>query len=212
MCRFPYDYTGPRYDRIAGELFEVQVRTLCMHAWAAVSHYLDYKSESDIPDDMKKGLNALSGLFYVADDQYEKLYGESVQSKKHAKSMSEDDLIRSELNLDTFSAYISNKFPDRKKADSASISQLLDHLIDYGISTLEAIDKVVQQGLPKTIAGEGARKSKGGVDLSPYYDLAMTRLSLYNGDKNFQDFEEAVSRLEVSMDFDEPEAEAEKED
>lgn len=36
--------------------FEIQVRTLCMHAWAVVSHYLDYKGDWDVPADLKLSL------------------------------------------------------------------------------------------------------------------------------------------------------------
>jgi ppGpp synthetase/RelA/SpoT-type nucleotidyltranferase len=34
--------SGRRYDAIKDRRFEIQVRTLCMHAWAAISHYLEY--------------------------------------------------------------------------------------------------------------------------------------------------------------------------
>jgi hypothetical protein len=41
-----------------------------MHCWAAVSHYLDYKGDWDVPVDLKRALSALSGLFYVADNEF----------------------------------------------------------------------------------------------------------------------------------------------
>jgi ppGpp synthetase/RelA/SpoT-type nucleotidyltranferase len=50
--------------------FEIQIRTIAQEAWASISHYLDYKKENDMPDDLKRDFYALSGLFYVADTHF----------------------------------------------------------------------------------------------------------------------------------------------
>ena len=49
----PDEHTGPRYDRLRGIRFEVQVRTLLMDAWANVSHYLAYKGDASIPPELR---------------------------------------------------------------------------------------------------------------------------------------------------------------
>ena len=36
--------SGPRYDDLKELKFEIQLRTIAMHSWATISHYLDYKS------------------------------------------------------------------------------------------------------------------------------------------------------------------------
>jgi len=59
-----------RTKDIEGIPFEIQIRTISQDAWASISHYLDYKKESLIPRQLKKDLNALSGLFYVADTHF----------------------------------------------------------------------------------------------------------------------------------------------
>lgn len=61
-CEFP--------EKIEKIPFEIQVRTIAQDAWASISHYLDYKKESDIPVQLKKDFYALSGLFYVADTHF----------------------------------------------------------------------------------------------------------------------------------------------
>jgi ppGpp synthetase/RelA/SpoT-type nucleotidyltranferase len=53
--------------------FEIQVRTIAQDAWASISHYLDYKQESFLPDQLRRDLHALSGLFYVADTHFSML-------------------------------------------------------------------------------------------------------------------------------------------
>ena len=50
--------------------FEVQIRTIAQDAWASISHYLDYKKESEVPVGLRRDFHALSGLFYVADVQF----------------------------------------------------------------------------------------------------------------------------------------------
>jgi putative GTP pyrophosphokinase len=199
VCRFPHSYNGPRYDKIAGEVFEVQVRTLCMHAWAAVSHYLDYKAEGDIPDELKKGLNALSGLFYVADDQYEKLYNERLKSKRYAKNSTLDELLDSELNLDTFSAYIHKKFPDRDRSDLNGLSTLLENLKSFGYNSIGGIDIDLMKGLSEAETRDEKSRVERGVEKPPYYDLAMARISIHNGNPKFKNFEEAIERVELAV-------------
>jgi putative GTP pyrophosphokinase len=49
---------------------EIQVRTVLQHAWAAISHKLQYKRESDVPAILKRKLFRLSALFEIADDEF----------------------------------------------------------------------------------------------------------------------------------------------
>lgn len=63
-----------RFDKLdANIIFEIQIRTIAQDAWDSVSHHLDYKKEDSIPATIRKDLYALSGLFYVADTQFETL-------------------------------------------------------------------------------------------------------------------------------------------
>jgi len=59
--------------------FEIQIRTIVQDAWASISHYLDYKNESEIPIHLKRDFHALSGLFYVADTHFEILRKETTE-------------------------------------------------------------------------------------------------------------------------------------
>jgi len=65
--------------------FEIQVRTIAQDAWASISHYLDYKKKIDIPEELKRDLHALSGLFYVADTHF--LLIKQELSKRFAKEL-----------------------------------------------------------------------------------------------------------------------------
>ena len=49
IVQIPESYAGPRYDGIKNLNCEIQIRTVSAHAWATISHHLDYKQEVDIP-------------------------------------------------------------------------------------------------------------------------------------------------------------------
>jgi putative GTP pyrophosphokinase len=49
---------------------EIQVRTVLQHAWAAISHKIQYKREEDVPVALKRKLFRLSALFELADDEF----------------------------------------------------------------------------------------------------------------------------------------------
>jgi putative GTP pyrophosphokinase len=145
VCQLPARYSGPRYENTAGVKFEIQVRTLCMHAWAAVSHHLDYKGDWDVPSDLKQALNALGGLFYVADNEFEQFYSARQKSKADAeKTVARDE--EQELNLDTLTSYLKQKFPDRTQSSSDGISKLVKELKSYGYKSVQDLDKAMSRG------------------------------------------------------------------
>src|SRR6185436_242357 len=118
-------HSGPRYDKIAGIRFELQVRTIAMDAWANVSHHLSYKAPADIPADLQRDFYALSGLFYVADKHFEMFYSASAASRRQALeafAAASPDVLSEPLNADTLSAYLRTRFPDRHHGKPDAIS------------------------------------------------------------------------------------------
>lgn len=128
ITRLPSSYSGDRYDAIKSLKCEIQVRTIAMHAWATVSHHLDYKQEFDIPTKLKSDFYALSGIFYIADSLFEQFRNareESMDVLRKKTSGGKFDLTV-EMNFDTMYAYLCWKFPDRNK--TSDISDLSDAL------------------------------------------------------------------------------------
>jgi ppGpp synthetase/RelA/SpoT-type nucleotidyltranferase len=58
------------WRQYAGMVAEVQVRTVLQHAWASISHSLQYKRESSFPSALRRRLVRLAGLFELADDEF----------------------------------------------------------------------------------------------------------------------------------------------
>lgn len=163
---------GARYDDLRGMPFEIQVRTILMDAWANVSHYLDYKSDEDVPTDLRRDFYAVSGLFYVADSHFELFFKSSVQSKKqavHSATEAEPSLIKQELNLDTLTAYLAARLPDREASDPKDYSELIGQLKTAGYKTICEVDQLLSMTADafatyeKTHPREGTGFSRSGV-------------------------------------------------
>ncbi|OAT74547.1 GTP pyrophosphokinase [Parageobacillus thermoglucosidasius] len=151
IAKLKNEYTGPRYDHIKDMIFEIQVRTISMDAWANISHYLDYKSENDIPKELKRDFYALSGLFYVADTHFEMFVKSSEHFRKETADIISDMLKNEEthknvdINFDSLKTYLLQKFPDREHLSDKSVSTLVDELINAGYTKITEIDEVIQK-------------------------------------------------------------------
>ncbi|WP_158213647.1 GTP pyrophosphokinase [Sphingopyxis witflariensis] len=81
------------WSDVADLCCEIQVRTVIQHAWAAVSHQVQYKIESKIPSLIKRRLNRISGLFEMADEQFVQVRDERAKILSDSKDLvKKDDL------------------------------------------------------------------------------------------------------------------------
>jgi ppGpp synthetase/RelA/SpoT-type nucleotidyltranferase len=150
IVQFGDHVKGDRYDDIKGIPFEIQVRTIAMDSWANVSHYLEYKSEQDIPDELKRDFNALSGMFYVADKHFQLFFEQRLKKQEEIAEIFEKgnkgDISIQPINLDTITVYLREKFPDREHGNIKTVSQLVIDLILAGYKTIGEVDKSVNNG------------------------------------------------------------------
>ena len=196
ICKIKDEYNGPHYDDIKGVHFEIQLRTISMDAWASLSHFLSYKGEGDVPSELKKSLNALSALFFVADSQFDSFYENSSKYKEKASKeiLSERDL---DINIDTLSAFLKKKYPDRSHHEGDSLSSLIEDLRACGIvktSELEVLlDKYknlflyYERGNPPNSVDNKNKNNKR----NKYADVGVVRLTLkLISDKNLKSINE----------------------
>jgi len=194
----PTTVSGPRYDDLKDLKFEIQLRTIAMHAWATISHYLDYKSPLAIPSHLRKDFNALNALFYVADTHFEVFFRSSQQAKEVAeqKAKSLPQIGKEEINLDTLTAYLLMKYPDREHADPKSISKLVEELQSVGYSQIQQLDDALQRSAKAFEAYEkaippGPRK-KGIRRTGRFADAGVVRVSLCIADPKYLDYRKDV--------------------
>ena len=172
VARLPDSFSGPRYDGIKGLRFEVQVRTIAMHAWATISHYLDYKSPNAIPSNLRRDFNALSAMFYVADSHFELFFSSRLQAEQKAQIA--NTLGTEEINLDTLTAYLKKKYPTRDSTSSVGISDLVEELVASGYQTISRLDSDLDRSNEAFIIYEAENSPRPGPQ---YADVGVVRVA-----------------------------------
>lgn len=192
LVKMKKKHSGARYDDLKSLICEIQVRTILQDAWSVVAHHLSYKQEADVPKRLRRKLNALSGLFETADDQFESLRQARFE---YIKKVEEDITSKSEIslnqpiNLDNLVAYMAIKFPDRRKSSLESISVLFNELNKFGYVKLVDLDSVINKTLKATLQNE--KDSPPGVTVKDsnkkptYQDIGIVRIALSLGDKEY---------------------------
>jgi ppGpp synthetase/RelA/SpoT-type nucleotidyltranferase len=191
LIKIKKKHSGVRYDDLKDLICEIQVRTILQDAWAIVAHHLSYKHESDIPNELKRKLNALSGLFETADDQFERLRLARSQYQERIKeeiSKETDISLEQDLNLDNFVAYIKWKFPDRRGSGSESAAILLAELKEYDYVRLVDIDILINKAMDAILAYEKDSPPMTGKDhniKTVYSDVGMVRVAAQLADVKY---------------------------
>jgi putative GTP pyrophosphokinase len=183
ICRLPDGFSGPRYDHLKELVFEIQVRTIAMHAWASISHHLDYKSPLAIPSDLRKDFNALSALFYVADTHFEIFSNLSKETKREAEKNSKSSIFEEEINHDTLQAYLDKNFTKREKASSHAISELVEELSKTGYTKIDEIDRIINKSKEAFLAYEKSFRLSRKKGL--FNQVGVIRVSLEIADEKF---------------------------
>lgn len=150
---------GARYDDLRDLICEIQVRTILQDAWAIVAHHLSYKRESDIPKELRRKLNALSGLFETADDQFNQLNIERETYRGELTASIETDtqaILKQKINLDNLIAYANWKLPDRSSITPEIAAELLDELSSTGYDRIRAVDDAIDRSMTAVKAYEKA--------------------------------------------------------
>jgi putative GTP pyrophosphokinase len=178
VVRIKKDFTGPRYEALSDAPLEIQVRTIAMDAWAAASHHLDYKTDVDVPRELRRDFYALSGLFYVADRHFEMF----AQAKEKAQRVLQTEFqapnarLDVELNLDSLVAYMKLKFPERRQnGPGEAVSKLVRELRAAKITTIKKLDQIVDAGWSAFLQYEQDTPEMFGKKVL-FADVAVVRL------------------------------------
>ena len=77
------------WSRYSDFICEVQIRTILQHAWASISHSLDYKSEEEVPTPVRRDLFRVAALLESGDEMFER-YHLAVQNLRVSYARSDD--------------------------------------------------------------------------------------------------------------------------
>ncbi|BDQ67714.1 GTP pyrophosphokinase family protein [Shewanella xiamenensis] len=118
---------------------EVQIRTMLMHTWSAISHKLLYKKEQDIPSHFKRKLNRLSALIELADEQFDQIKNEKIEYNSSLTTAKHVFDLNAELNSDSLKAIQSYYFKERNSSDN-QIPNLLDEIRSADLSLYQFVN------------------------------------------------------------------------
>lgn len=134
---------------------EIQIRTVLQHSWAAISHKLQYKRESDMPLALRRRLFRLSALLELADQEFMSLKHETaelVESIEQKLSEGNQD-----IGIDVFSV-------EEYLRSSDDVKTLVSEAQEVGF-TLNQFDDEMNLG------GSGDKTISDLADLAKYLGL-----------------------------------------
>jgi len=164
-------YSGAHYNGLKEMKFEIQLRTIAAHAWCTISHHLDYKQPNAVPPELKKPFQALSALFYLADDNFERIYKESIKAEKNAEEKDLPQIKEADINFVSLTAYLKKRYAGRAEAQKQSIGVLIEELYASGYLTIAKLDDKLT-GTDKAV--EKVEKDVGG----NFHNVGMVRNAL----------------------------------
>lgn len=175
VCKLPKEFKGPRYQSLKDIVIEIQTRTLCMHSWAAVSHYLDYKTPTAMDSEQKQELRAIAGLFYVADQNFERFYQSRL--KLTADERAEGSGADNRLTFEEFSKLLRLRFPNRRSAPVPVKRKLFQEVLQAGYFGIEPVDRDIRRGKKAMEQYERHKKTSGSLS-KDFADVGAVRIAL----------------------------------
>ena len=159
----------PETRGYAGIKCEIQIRTVLQHAWAEIEHDLGYKSEIDIPKDIRRSFSRLAGLLEVADKEFQEIrdFLETYREKVEAEISEKSDYGTPDCELDAvvLEAVLKTKpnfqelnrrigeiagmkirVPAKQKDKQDYYGGTLQKLNCLGISTTAQLDQLAERG------------------------------------------------------------------
>jgi len=133
--------THPAARGLDGLKAEIQVRTMLMHTWSAISHKLLYKRASDVPPQLRRKLNRLSALIELADEQFDAIKDMKIEYKNDFSRSNQDFSNLDELNSDSLLA-LRDRYFNKRNYNDEDIPSLLEDIREAGFTLKELIENI----------------------------------------------------------------------
>ena len=148
----------PEYSSFSGLKCEIQVRTILQHAWAEIEHDIVYKSNDEIPFELRHRFASLAGLLEVADREFEQLRIEEVKVRTEIEKKILNEQYELPINRDSLILYLSKiqreksilskpHEGDKNNLASNRISLLLSVLNKLEIKTIYQLHKLLTKNV-----------------------------------------------------------------
>lgn len=138
----------PEYSQFHDKYFEIQVRTILEHAWAAISHDRDYKLHGVLAPELKREFASLAAILERTDKDFNNLVR---QVDAYARTVREQtELGRLDILIDSASLtqYMTLRFYDRSPSIinptlNGRDQEIIDELLTFGVETLHDLEEII---------------------------------------------------------------------
>lgn len=96
----------PSLNTLGGLAAEIQVRTMAQHIWAASSHVLQHKNESNVPLPVSRSIHRVSALLETVDFELERVLIDRERYSAEINLSSEEP-----LNVDSLRKLLDSLLP-----------------------------------------------------------------------------------------------------
>ncbi|MGF1779819.1 GTP pyrophosphokinase [Vibrio nomapromontoriensis] len=131
----------PSARGLGGFKAEIQIRTMLMHTWSAISHKLLYKREQDVDPQFKRKISRLSALIELADEQFNTIKNEREEFRKALPISDGHFETDVEVTSDSLLAIKDFYFPDRV-VNEGQILSLLDEIRGLNLTVKDVVDSI----------------------------------------------------------------------
>ena len=124
------------YEFLKNERFEVQIRSIIQDAWSTLDHKIKYKK--NIPNDLKRQINALAALFEIADREFTQIREKTESYENLSPTEQADDYSANKsINAFTLKTVMEDFFPKYAFTENFKIDELAEKLSNYTIDELK---------------------------------------------------------------------------
>ncbi len=103
VCALPEEY-----GELSNLWFEIQIKTLLQHGWAEIEHDLGYKTEIEVPRNIRREFSRAASLLETADDIFsdirKKLQEYSITVKQEIENQNLDEIFFDKITLAEFTS------------------------------------------------------------------------------------------------------------
>lgn len=132
----------PTLKLLKGLRAELQVRTASQHVWAAASHILQYKKESDVPIPIRRTVNRVAALLETVDLEFERVLDDRLAYINHIQS---DGCLNEVLNTDSLRQLLDEMLPPENKLSDEPYAALLDDLAFFNIRRINELRDILNK-------------------------------------------------------------------
>lgn len=122
------------YSDYKNLVFEVQIRTTLQHSWAEIEHGLGYKSQYEIPRNIRRRLTRLAATLELCDEEFVSI--SNAVDAYNEGLVHEEKVLKTDINKNSLIHYVT---------DTPVLKDLLEHAKeDYGVK-LDIDDNLITQ-------------------------------------------------------------------